>query len=36
MKGLAPHTQQVFGAASKLECIKSYILILYFKKWNLY
>lgn len=27
MKGLAPHTQQVFEAASKLECIKPYILV---------
>lgn len=27
MKGLAPHTQQVFEAVSKLECIKPYILV---------
>lgn len=27
MKGLAPHTQQVFEAVSKLECIKPYLLV---------
>lgn len=27
MKGLAPHTQQVFEAASKLNCIKPYLLV---------
>lgn len=27
MKGLAPHTLQVFEAVSKLDCIKSYLLV---------
>lgn len=27
MKGLAPHTQQVFEAVSKLDCIKPYLLV---------
>lgn len=27
MKGLAPHTQQVFEAVSKLNCIKPYLLV---------
>ena len=27
MKGLAPHTRQVFEAVSKLECIKPYLLV---------
>lgn len=27
MKGLAPHTMQVFEAVSKLDCIKSYYLV---------
>lgn len=27
MKGLAPHTKQVFEAASKLDCIKPYLLV---------
>lgn len=27
MKGLAPHTQQVFEAVSKLECIKPFLLV---------
>lgn len=27
MKGLAPHTQQIFEAVSQLECIKPYILV---------
>lgn len=27
MKGLAPHTQQVFDAVSKLDCIKPYLLV---------
>lgn len=27
MKGLAPHTQQVFAAVSHLECIKPYVLV---------
>lgn len=27
MKGLAPHTLQVFEAVSKLDCIKSYRLV---------
>lgn len=25
MKGLAPHTQQIFEAVSKLDCIKPYL-----------
>lgn len=27
MKGLAPHTRQVFEAVSQLECIKPYLLV---------
>ena len=27
MKGLAPHTLQVFEAVSKLDCIKPYLLV---------
>ena len=27
MKGLAPHTRQVFEAVSKLDCIKPYLLV---------
>ena len=27
MKGLAPHTQQIFEAVSKLDCIKPYLLV---------
>ena len=27
MKGLAPHTQQIFEAVSKLACIKPYLLV---------
>ena len=27
MKDLAPHTLQVFEAVSKLDCIKSYLLV---------
>lgn len=27
MTGLAPHTQQIFEAVSKLDCIKSYLLV---------
>ena len=27
MKGLAPHTSQVFEAVSKLDCIKPYLLV---------
>lgn len=27
MKGLAPHTQQVFEAVSRLDCIKPYLLV---------
>ena len=37
MKGLAPHTLQVFEAVSKLDCIKSYLLVggdLDFMKWR--
>ena len=38
MKGLAPHTLQVFEAVSKLDCIKSYLLVggvpLKQRKWK--
>ena len=27
MKGLAPHTRQIFEAVSKLDCIKPYLLV---------
>lgn len=27
MKGLAPHTNQIFEAVSKLDCIKPYLLV---------
>lgn len=27
MKGLAPHTQEIFEAISNLECIKPYLLV---------